>query len=143
MNRRIEIIPGIYIGKRNSIDNQTLNNIQGIKKIIDAQSDLSFIGKSNEYLHKGIKKELQKYEVQKTIEYFKDCSNTIINHYNSGVPLMIICDECNQLSPSIILYFLVHYSKINIDLAIKLMKSKKTDIFEDGVKLYDLIKNSR
>ena len=99
--------------------------------------------KINEYLHKGIKKELQKYEVQKTIEYFKDCSNTIINHYNSGVPLMIICDECNQLSPSIILYFLVHYSKINIDLAIKLMKSKKTDIFEDGVKLYDLIKNSR
>lgn len=142
MNKRVEIIPGIFIGKRNSIDNPTLNNIQGIKKIIDAQADLSFIGKSNEYLHKGIKKELQKYEVQKTVEYFRDCSNTIINHYNSGTPLMIICDECNQLSPSVILFFLVHYSKINIDLAIKLMKSKKTDIFEDGVKLYDLIKNS-
>ena len=36
--------------------------------------------------------------------------------------------------------FLVHYSKINIDLAIKLMKSKKTDIFEDGVKR--ILKNS-
>lgn len=142
MENRVEIIPGIYIGKRNAIDNPTLNNIQGIKKIIDTQSDLSFIGKSNEYLHAGIKEQLQKYEVQKTLEYFRDCSNTIMNHYLMGVPLMIICDECEQLSPSVVLYFLVHYAKINIDLAIKLMKSKKINIFEDGVKMYNLIKNS-
>ncbi len=58
MNNRIEIIPGIFIGKRR--DNPTLNNIQGIKKIIDVQSDLSFIGKSEEYLHQGIKRELKK-----------------------------------------------------------------------------------
>ena len=48
MENRVEIIPGIYIGKRNAIDNPNLNNIQGIKKIIDTQSDLSFIGKSND-----------------------------------------------------------------------------------------------
>ena len=40
MNNRVEIIPGIYIAKRNSIDNPTINNIQGIKKIIDVQSEL-------------------------------------------------------------------------------------------------------
>jgi len=142
MENRVEIIPGIYIGKRNAIDNPTLNNIQGIKKIIDTQSDLSFIGKSNEYLHTGIKQQLKKYEVQKTLEYFRDCSNTILNHYLLGTPLMIICDECDQLSPSVLLYFLVHYAKINIDLAIKLMKSKKINIFEDGVVMYNLIKNS-
>jgi type IV secretory pathway VirB4 component len=142
MENRVEIIPGIYIGKRNAIDNPNLNNIQGIKKIIDTQSDLSFIGKSNEYNHKGIKEQLQKYEVQKTLEYFRDCSNTIMNHYLLGTPLMIICDECDQLSPSVVLYFLVHYAKINIDLAIKLMRSKKVNIFDEGVRLYSLIKNS-
>ena len=142
MNNRVEIIPGIYIGKRNSIDNPTLNNIQGIKKIIDVQNDLSFIGKSEEYVHKGIKQELKKYEYKKTLEYFRDCTNTIINHYTNGVPLMIICDECNQLAPSVVLYFLVNYAKLNIDLAIKLMKSKKIDIFQDSPKLYEIIKNA-
>jgi hypothetical protein len=142
MNNRVEIIPGIYIAKRNSIDNPTLNNIQGIKKIIDVQSDLSFIGKSEEYLHQGIKRELKKYEYQKTLEYFRDCSNTILNHYNSGVSLMIICDECDQLAPSVVLYFLVNFAKINIDLAIKLMKSKKIDIFSEIPKLYEIIKNA-
>ena len=142
MNNRVEIIPGIFIGKRNAIDNPTLNNIQAIKKIIDVQSDLKFIGKSEEYLHKGIKTELKKYEYKKTLEYFRDCSNTIMNHYNTGVPLMIICDECDQLAPSVVLYFLVNYAKLNIDLAIKLIKSKKVDIFNNEVKLYEIIKNA-
>jgi hypothetical protein len=55
---------------------------------------------------------------------------------------MIICDECDQLAPSVVLYFLVNYAKINIDLAIKLMKSKKIDVFRDMPKLYEIIMNA-
>ena len=140
MNNRTEIIPGIYIAKKNALDNSILNEISSIKKVIDTETDLSFIGKNEEYNHEGIKRELKKYEIAKTIEYFKDCANTIHNNYLKNTPLIVTCDECDQLSPSVILYYLVHYAKIPIDYAIELIKSKNNTVFRSGVVFYSLIK---
>ena len=140
MNNRTEIIPGIYIAKKNSLDNSILNEISGIKKVIDTETDLSFIGKNEEYNHEGIRRELKKYEIAKTIEYFKDCANTIHNNYLKNTPLIVTCDECDQLSPSVVLYYLVHYAKIPIDYAVELIKSKNSNVFRNGVVFYSLIK---
>ena len=83
MNLRIEVLPGLYLAKKNTIDNGILNNIQGIKKVINVQDDINeIIGISKDYTNVAIKNELIKYSKKKLIEYLKNSADTINQCYN-------------------------------------------------------------
>lgn len=137
MNLRIEVLPGLYLAKKNTIDNGILNNIQGIKKVINVQDDINeIIGISKDYTNVAIKNELIKYSKKKLIEYLKDSADTINQCYNECLGVLVICDECDFVGPSIILNYLITYGKFSKENAITLLKTKKKDIFSNENPLF-------
>tara|TARA_B110001450_G_C17340728_1_gene367369 strand:- start:202 stop:621 length:420 start_codon:yes stop_codon:yes gene_type:complete len=121
-----EIIPDLWVSKTNSITN--LNSCIHI----NSSNDLKYLGKFKEYKI-DIKKNMIKYEL---IELYKYIINTIdkINIYLlNNTTVIVTCSTCNQLSPLIVISYLIKFGKLKKLEAIQYFKTKKENIIEEGI----------
>lgn len=70
----------------------------------------------------------QQIFVDKSIEYL----SSILTHYKSGKRIFVHCSQGVQRSASFVCYLLMHINNINLENAVNLLLSKKSDCFSHG-----------
>lgn len=115
-----EILPGIWIGYGNDINNEKFILQKNINCIISTIN----INKNIEVIHIPIENNNKLF-----IEYIYDIVNFIYKKYINYKNILIYCKNGTQLSPSIVVCFLVKYCDIDIENAIKFIKTKSNKSF--------------
>ena len=135
MNTRYEIIPDVYIGFRETVNDKMANSICKIKHIIDAESEFNFINISKNYTNNNLKKNMEKYELEKSVEILINLSNKINTNTKNTEATLIVCNTVQQLGPSIVVAYLMIYGKLSLLDSVKIIKSKKENVFTGGLLL--------
>ena len=119
-----EIIPDLWVSKTNSIRHDTLH--------INCSRDLKFLGKYKGYTPE-IKKNIIKYELVELYKYTIKTIERIDNYLSDNKTVVVSCVSCQQLSPLIVLAYIIKYSKLNKIHAIEFFKTKKENIIIEGL----------
>jgi hypothetical protein len=135
MNTRYEILPDIYIGHRETVKDKIANQICRTESVIDADKLFSFINVARVYTDTEIKKNMQKYEIDKAVEVLVSKSREINNNIKNNKSSLIICNSVDQYSPSIVLAYLMIYGKMRLLEGLKIIKSKKSNVFTSNLVL--------
>lgn len=128
-----EIIPDLWVSKTNDIIN--INNI----KHINCSNDLNFLGRFKEY-KMSIKKNMIRYELIELYKYTIKIINKINTYLKNNEIVIVSCSSGKQLSPLIVISYLIKYGKLNKMHAIELFKTKKENILEEGLYFNSILK---
>ena len=135
MNSRYEIIPDLYIGTNLSAQNGFINNLCKIVVFINVEKDMKeFIGIHKSYLNEDMRKNIQKYEVEKILEYFNKTADNIYTSLNNEKGVLLHCNNCIQFSPSLAITYLIKYGKMTLEEAITTIKMKHNQVFIPDIK---------
>ena len=134
----VNIFPNIWLGNINDRKNLFFLKTYNINIIIALTNNKindnytqfeTYI--NNDYNIKN--HEIDKEKINKDmINIYYDVTEFIYK-YKNNKNILIYCNDCNQLSPSIIVAYMIRYIKINPSLAIKYIKTKKNNIFLPNV----------
>lgn len=130
-----EIIPGLWIGDKNSAHNIDFINEKKIRNIINCSKNIKF----SQYLNKNIEKIRIPVNDHPNKTYNID-NNHLYKHFNTITTfihkkiqqqsnVLIHCREGVQRSPSIIVAYIMKYGKVNKNKAIYFVKSKREKCF--------------
>lgn len=122
----IEIIPDLWIYKYKDIKNLNTNNIE----IIDCTKDLCFLTNNEDRI---------KYELVKLYQYIDEKIKFINNKLLNNKTIIITCKSCKQLSPLIAASYLIKYGQMEILDALKSIRTKKQDVFENEVMFSNIL----
>lgn len=123
----IEIIPNLWIGNKDILK-YNLN----INFIINTLKDLHFLGKHNQY-KMDIKNNLEKYEIIKMYEYLNETSEFIYKKLNNNKSVLVICENGNQKSCTIVAAYIIKYGKLNLNTVIKSLRTKHKTAFYPNI----------
>ena len=121
-----EIIPDLWVSKTGNIKS-TNNTIH-----INCSKDLKFLGKYKGY-NPEIKKNIIKYELLELYKYSIKTIDQINRHLSDYHTVIVSCVSCQQLSPLVVIAYIIKYSKLSKILSIELFKTKKENIIIEGV----------
>ena len=101
-----EIIPDLWVSKTDNIkfDNTTIH--------INCSMDLKFLGKYKGY-NQEIKKNIIKFELVELYKYTIKIIDKINTYLLDNRTVVVSCVSCQQLSPMIVLAYIIKYSKLN------------------------------
>ena len=133
MNTRYEILPDIYIGYRETVNDKIANQICKTKYVIDANKAFNFVNTSRSYNTGPLKKNMAKYEIDKAVEVLINNARQINNNVKNNKGTLIVCNTVDQFSPSIACAYLMIYGKMRLLDAAKIIKSKKVNVFASGL----------
>jgi hypothetical protein len=123
-NIRTEIIPDFYIGTTDTLKEVYLNEFYGTYKIINLEKDLHFIGKWKEYKNLSQQNSVMFQEKKYLSNYLISVSDIIYSSIESENPIFVCCNDCNQLSPLVAVFFLIHHGKLTLTEALRSIISK-------------------
>jgi hypothetical protein len=135
MNTRYEILPDIYIGFKETVGNKMANEICKIKHIIDVEHEFSFINTSKAYREGATKKNIEKYELDKSVEVLVKCTNKLNTNVKNNEATLLVCNTVQQFSPSVVTAYMMIYGKLSLLDSVKIVKSKKENVFNGGLLL--------
>ena len=140
MNTRYEIIPDLYIGTNLSANNGFINTLCKISIFINVEKDINeFMGIHKPYQNEEMRKNIQKYEVEKMLEYFNKTADIIHTTINNDKAVLVYCNNCIQYSPTIAVTYLVKYGKMSLEEAINTIKMKHGQVFIPHIKYKHLL----
>ena len=121
---RVEIIPDFFIGTTDTINDIKLNRFHEIKKFINLDKDLSFVGKWKEYTDPYKQNSILYSEKNNLTNYLISLSDMIYQSIENDEPILVCCKDCNQLAPLVAVVFLIRYGKLSIQNALRSIISK-------------------
>jgi protein-tyrosine phosphatase len=125
---KVEIIPDLWLGN----DQSALNTQDDNFVYINCSNDLSFLGRAQQY-NIEIKNNLEKYEILKMYQYLNETVEFIYKNLINLKPVLVHCETGTQKSATVVAAYLIKYGKINIEQAVKLIKTKKIDCFTPDI----------
>ena len=129
----VEIIPDLWLSDNHSLFNN-INNYSFLDLVqINCDKELDFIGNSKKYKDTDIKQNLQKYEIIRFYKYLFSSIEFIYQNIKRNKSVIVHCLKGDQLSPSIVVAYLIKYGKMNASNAIHLIKSKSEIAFKNGI----------
>ena len=121
----VEICPNIWLG---DIEGAKYKSNINIKYIVNCLKDLSFLNNYDNY--KGIVKDsIEKYEIIKFYEYLCETTKFINSNMIKDEPTLIVCENGNQKSATVIAAFLIKYGSHTKETAIKAIRTKYKSAF--------------
>jgi len=120
----VEIIPNLWLGDIDSLKNNTIE----INNIINCHKNLHFLGNYQNYrfeTHTNI----EKYEIIKMYEYLNETVDYIYNNIIKNKTILVVCENANQKSASVVCAYLIKYGKMSLINAIKSIRSKQSTAF--------------
>jgi len=121
----IEILPNLWIGNYEALKNKEKLNVD---YIINCSKDLHFLGKHNQYKME-FKNNLEKYEIIKMYEYLNETSEFIYKKIHHDNSVLVVCEDGNQKSPTIIASYIIKYGNLNLNSTIKSLRTKHETAF--------------
>jgi protein-tyrosine phosphatase len=129
-----EIIPGLWLGDKNSSHNTDFLTEKKIKCIINCSVDLPFINDSSIIKKRIPVNDDLSFEANKTIlKYLNKCLEFIHENILNNKNILVHCYAGKQRSATIILCYLIKYAKINKNIGVELIKSKREEAFTPGI----------
>ena len=129
-----EIIPGLWLGDKNSSHNTDFLTDKKIKCIINCTLDLPFINDKNIIKKRIPVNDDLSYESNEVmIKYLNNIVHTIQENVLHNVNTLVHCYAGKQRSATVIACYLIKYGKIKKDVVFDLIKSKRPDAFTPGV----------
>ncbi len=125
---KVEIIPDLWLGN----DQSALNTQDDNFVYINCSNDLSFLGRAQQY-NIEIKNNLEKYEILKMYQYLNETVEFIYKNLINLKPVLVHCETGTQKSATVVAAYLIKYGKMNIEQAVKLIKTKKIDCFTPDI----------
>ena len=125
---KVEIIPDLWLGN----DQSALNTQDDNFVYINCSNDLSFLGRAQQY-NIEIKNNLEKYEILKMYQYLNETVEFIYKNLINLKPVLVHCETGTQKSATVVAAYLIKYGKMNIEQAVKLIKTKKIDCFSPDI----------
>jgi protein-tyrosine phosphatase len=119
------------------INNTAFIQDKNIYGIVNCIKDLSFLKKNNEY-NEYIQENIKKYEIIRFSDYLYDITEFIYNRIKKGESIIIICKDGLEHSPYIILAYIIRYGLVNLEIGIKMIRTKILESFKDGFKYSDV-----
>ena len=125
----IEILSNLWIGDNSILKYKEKINIDFI---INCSKDLHFLGNCNKYKME-MKNNLEKYEIIKMYEYLNETSDFIHKKLLNNNSILVVCENSNQKSASIIAAYIIKYGKINMMNTIGSIRTKHKTAFYPGI----------
>ena len=137
-------MPGIWLGNEGDMNNERFLSSKNISCIINVTRDIQH---NKNYAGEKIRIPVD-YPVQNLsskmntvlYDYLSDVSEFIKKKNNSFNSVLVICDNGEQRSASVICAYLIRYGKVTADVSIKYLVSKASNAFSDGVYFYYALK---
>ena len=123
-----EIIPDLWICKRELLKNIDMNNIIHI----NCQNDLSFMYRYEKF-NISMRGQILKTDIIRVYNYVKDKIDKINIELLNNQVIIVSCNECTSISPLIICCFLVKYGKLDIQESILALESKTGIIIKEDI----------
>ena len=128
-NNFFELIPGLWIGNRNSANDYNLFKKNNIKCTINSENDLQFLlNREQQYENNVIN---SSFNIKKTVKYLNETSDFIHSNLEKLNHILVYCNTGLQFAPTIALAFLIKYSRVNKTTAINYLITKNESIFRD------------
>ena len=135
---KIEILPGLWIGSINYLENSEFLKDKNIKFLVNCEEDLNFLGKSKNY-NDDVRKNMEKYEKLKFSKYLNEITKLINNKIKLEINVLVCCKDTQEKSSIVILCYLIRYGKLNIDNSLDMLKTKCPNTFQNGIKYNKII----
>jgi len=121
-----EIVPDFYIGTTDmlKLEQEQPKTLFSIKKFINLENDLSFVGKWKEYTNIQHRNSLQFSEKNNYVNYLVSITEMIYNSLQEDEPIFVCCDSCNQKAPLVAVVFLIRYGRLSLQNALRSVISK-------------------
>jgi len=132
MIEAIEILPDLWIGNLESYVNLGFQEENNITCLIDGHTDLNFWGKFKEY-NEPIKHNIVKYEVTKMCKYLMEVTEYIYHNLKNNKVILVYCNNCIQISPTIVLAYILRYGEVNISTGLQIIRSKFSKAFQPNL----------
>ena len=111
-----------------------INNPENIKCIINCTYDLPFINDNNIVKKRIPVNDDLSYEANICmLKYIKNIINLIHNNLLNNINTLVHCYAGKQRSATVILLYLMKYAKLNKEICIKLIQTKRPDAFTPGI----------
>ena len=140
---KAEIVSDFYIGTTDMLLSEKMQpkTPYSIKKFINLEQDLSFVGKWKEYTNPQHKNTVQFNEKRNLITYLISITDTIHSSLLNDESIFICCHTCNQLSPLVAVAFLLRYGNLNLKNALRSVISKLPQSpFQPSIDHMDILK---
>ena len=129
----IEILPDLWICK-----NKHLKKIDDNVYLINCSESLSFLGKFKDYKDE-IKQNILKYEIVQLYKFVMSTIDKIHNLVINNRTIIVSCNTSLQLSPLVIIAYIIKYGKLPKNEAIQLFRTKKNEILEDDLFFHNIL----
>jgi hypothetical protein len=141
MNDATEILPDLWIGNKNCIEDMMFLSENNFQCIVNCTKDIHF---NNNYtkaeqvrlsiddnpttnlFDNNMKMYNRMIDITKYIHYYL-CQNKAV---------LIYCHNCQQLSPTIVAAYIMLYGKVNAKQSVEYIKTKRVDSFMPRVNFY-------
>ena len=140
---KAEIVSDFYIGTTDMLLSEKMQpkSPNSIKKFINLEQDLNFVGKWKEYTNPQHKNTVQFNEKRNLITYQISITDTIHSSLLNDESIFICCNTCNQLSPLVAIAFLLRYGNLNFKNALRSVISKLPQSpFQPSIEHMDILK---
>jgi len=117
----VEIVPDIWIGDVNILPRFIKE--KDIKYIINCQDDLSFFGRSRDYID-SIKENMVRKEVGALQNYLFQMTQHIHQNVKKGEAILVVCQTALKKAPLLILGYLIRYGHMSLDKALTSINTK-------------------
>lgn len=140
---KAEIVSDFYIGTTDMLATEQMQPRTpfSIKKFINLDQDLNFVGKWKEYINPQHKNTVQFNEKRNLVNYLISITDSIHTSLNNDEPIFVCCHSCNQLAPLVAVAFLLRYGKLSFKNAMRSVISKLPDSpFQPSIEHMDILK---
>ena len=128
----IEILPHIWIGSLNSLNNNIFFVDKSIKCVINLEKDIKFMEGEVSYTP-IVQQNILKYNIIKMSEYLNKATLYLYENIKKSQSVLIVCKKGNLKCPVLILAYLIRYCSIDKETGIKIIKTKITDSFINSI----------
>ena len=129
----IEFLPGLWVGKKNIINNNDFLLNKNIKNFVNVERDLNFLDKSNEY-RDCIKKNIERYESIKFSNYLLEITKYIKTKLYNNENVLIYCNNGINKCSYILLAYLIRYGNVNLNIAKNIINTKIINLNTNEIK---------
>ena len=140
---KAEIVSDFYIGTTDILVTEKMQpkTLFSIKKFINLEQDLNFVGKWKEYTNPQHRNTIRFNEKKNMINYLISITDMIHISILNDESIFICCNTCNQLSPLVAVAFLLRYGKLSLQNSLRCVISKLPQSpFQPSIEYLDILK---
>tara|TARA_B100001094_G_C18097985_1_gene754078 strand:- start:779 stop:1222 length:444 start_codon:yes stop_codon:yes gene_type:complete len=135
-----EIIPGLWLSDKNISLNKQFFKDNQIDIVINCSKDLQFIDLDIEKVRLKIHDNLQDDEIINMYHNLDYITKYIYDNLLLCKNILVHCYAGKQRSATVIIAYLLRYSKLDLNKCIELLKYKKENVFTPSINFIDALK---